>query len=169
MNVQYEHKPAMAFIGFSAEIAPDEGYEKCPKFWEDTYAKKYARLWQTGAPETEEEKAVLFNQIGMYALCIMNTDGSFEYAIAGLYGGGPVPDGMKLYELPESDWAVFSAKGPLPGVLQQLNTAVWEEWYPAAAEELDANGNTTLEVYSAGNPQSPDYECGIWVPVRQKA
>ena len=21
---------------------------------------------------------------------------------------------------------------------------------------------------SAGNPQSPDYECGIWVPVREK-
>ena len=24
----------------------------------------------------------------------------------------------------------------------------------------------TLEVYSDGNPQSPDYECGIWVPVK---
>ena len=23
-----------------------------------------------------------------------------------------------------------------------------------------------LEVYSAGDMQSPDYECGIWVPVR---
>ena len=23
-----------------------------------------------------------------------------------------------------------------------------------------------IEVYSAGNPQSPDYECGIWVPVQ---
>lgn len=24
-----------------------------------------------------------------------------------------------------------------------------------------------LEVYSAGNVNSPDYECGIWVPVRK--
>ena len=23
------------------------------------------------------------------------------------------------------------------------------------------------ELYSAGNPQSPDYECGIWVPIRR--
>ena len=23
-----------------------------------------------------------------------------------------------------------------------------------------------LEVYSPGNMRSPDYECGIWVPVR---
>lgn len=22
------------------------------------------------------------------------------------------------------------------------------------------------EVYAPGNPQSPDYECGIWVPVQ---
>lgn len=28
---------------------------------------------------------------------------------------------------PESDWAVFSAKGPLPDSLQALNTRVWEE------------------------------------------
>ena len=27
--------------------------------------------------------------------------------------------------------------------------------------------NTMLEVYSAGNMQSPDYECGIWVPVEK--
>ena len=27
------------------------------------------------------------------------------------------------------------------------------------------NGNATLEVYSAGDMQSPDYACGIWVPI----
>ena len=29
-----------------------------------------------------------------------------------------------------------------------------------------ANGKATLEVYSQGNPQASDYECGIWVPVQ---
>ena len=32
MNVRYEHKKAMTFIGFSTSIRPDEGYEKCPQF-----------------------------------------------------------------------------------------------------------------------------------------
>lgn len=27
------------------------------------------------------------------------------------------------------------------------------------------NGNAMLEVYSAGNMQSPDYQCGIWIPI----
>ena len=45
-------------------------------------------------------------------------------------GGGEVPEGLSLYTFPESDWAMFSAKGPLPGSLQALNTQVWQEWYP---------------------------------------
>lgn len=35
------------------EIAPDEGYKKCPEFWDKEYAEKYAKLWQTMNPETE--------------------------------------------------------------------------------------------------------------------
>ena len=34
------------------------------------------------------------------------------------------------YTFTESDWAMFSAKGPLPDSLQELNTKVWQEWYP---------------------------------------
>ena len=28
MNVTYEYKPAMTFIGFSTSIRPEEGYQK---------------------------------------------------------------------------------------------------------------------------------------------
>ena len=44
MKVTYEHKPAMTFIGFSTSIRPEEGYQKCPEFWDREYARKYARL-----------------------------------------------------------------------------------------------------------------------------
>ena len=129
MNVNYEHKPAMTFIGFSTSIRPEEGYRKCPEFWDREYTQKYARLWQTMQPETAVEAAILENGIGMFAICD-EKDGSFEYWIAGLYRGGDVPEGLKLHAFPESEWAVFCAKGPLPGSLQALNTQVWQEWYP---------------------------------------
>ena len=32
--------------------------------------------------------------------------------------------------------------------------------------KFQANGKATLEVYSQGDPQASDYECGIWVPVQ---
>src|SRR5574344_1352316 len=106
MNVKYERKSAMTFIGFSTSISPKEGYIKCPEFWDKEYSQKYARLWQTMKPETQDEKAILENSIGMFAICD-EKDGFFEYWIAGLYKGGEVPDGFKLYTFPESEWAMF--------------------------------------------------------------
>ena len=44
MKVTYEHKPVMTFIGYSTSIRPEEGYTKCPEFWDEEYAQKYARL-----------------------------------------------------------------------------------------------------------------------------
>ena len=121
MKVTYEHKPAMTFIGFSTSIRLEEGYQKCPEFWDREYAQKYARLWQTMQPETAVEKAILENGVGLFAICD-EKEGSFEYWITGLYKGGEVPEGLKLYTFSESEWAMFSAKGPLPGSLQELNT-----------------------------------------------
>lgn len=167
MKFQYEHKPAMTLIGFSTTIRPNEGYIKCPEFWDKEYARKYARLWQTMRPETPTEAAILENDIGSFAIR-EGKEGAFEYWIAGLYKGGEVPKGLKLYPIPESDWAIFSAKGPLPGSLQALNTYVWQEWYPEEDKRYMGHGNTMLEVYTPGNMQAPDYECGIWVPVERK-
>ena len=167
MNVNYEHKDELTFIGFHTEIAPDEGYKKCPEFWDKEYNEKYANLWQTMKPKTPVEEAILENNIGMYAICA-DGENVFSYWIAGLYKGGDVPDGLELFTFPESDWAIFSAKGPLPESLQAVNTQVWEEWAPSI-EKMYEIAPSSLETYSAMNPQSPDYECGIWVPIKKKA
>ena len=166
MNITYEKKDAMTFIGYHTEIRPEEGYQKCPEFWDREYNEKYARLWQTMKPETPVEEAILANGIGMYAICSESENG-FAYWIAGLYQGGEVPEGLELYSFPASEWAVFSTKGPMPGSLQTLNTYVWQEWFPTEGKRFQANGMATLEVYSAGDPQSQEYESGIWVPVKE--
>ena len=64
---------------------------------------------------------------------------------------------------------MFSAKGPLPGSLQALNTQVWQEWYPNEGQKYRGNDNAMLEVYSPGDMRSSDYEFGIWVPIRKPA
>ena len=167
MNTVYEHKNEMTFIGFHTEIAPDEGNKKCPEFWDSEFNDKHARLWRTMQPETPVEAAILANGIGMYAICVDGENG-FSYWIAGLYKGGGVPEGLELFTFPESDWAVFSAKGALPASLQALNAQVWDEWAPSVKKIYEI-APSSLEIYSAMNPQSPDYECGIWVPVKAKS
>ena len=94
MNIAYEKKNAMTFIGFHTEIRPEEGYQKCPEFWDKEYAAKYSRLWQTMKPETPIEEAILANGIGMFAICSESENG-FAYWIAGLYQGGEVPEGLE--------------------------------------------------------------------------
>ena len=166
MNITYEKKNEMTFIGYHTEIRPDEGYQKCPEFWNKEYAEEYARLWRTMKPETPIEEAILANGIGMFAICADSENG-FTYWIAGLYKGGEVPEGLELFTFPESNWAMFTTQGPMPGALHDLNTYVWQEWFPTDGKKHQANGKATLEVYSAGDPQSPDYESGIWVPVKE--
>ena len=167
MNTTYEHKNELTFIGFHTEITPDEGAQKCPEFWDREFYGKYARLWQTMKPETPVETAILENGIGMYAICADDENG-YSYWIAGLYKGGDVPEGLDLFTFPESDWAIFSEKGPLPQSLQSLDTQVWNEWAPNQKATYEI-GASFLEIYSAGNPQSPDYEIGMWVPVRERS
>ena len=164
MNVRYEHKDQLTFIGFHTEIRPEEGYQKCPEFWDREYAQKYARLWQTMEPENDVERAILHNGIGMYALCAEGEE-SFTYWIAGLYQGGPVPEGLELYTFPAGKWAMFTARGPIPEALQSLNTALWQEWVPTEGQRLRANTAATVEVYSNADPRSAEYESGIWMPV----
>ena len=164
MNVRYEHKEALTFIGYHTEIRPEEGYEKCPRFWDREYTQKYARLWQTMTPETPVERAILDNGIGGYALCVDGEE-RFTYWIAGLYRGGDVPEGLELHTFPTGEWAVFTAKGPIPETLQALNTALWQEWFPTEGQRLHADGRTTVEVYAPMDPRSPDYESGIWMPI----
>lgn len=65
-------------------------------------------------------------------------------AVATLAVRGAVPEGLKLYRFPESGWAVFSARGPLPGSLQALNTYVWQTWYPAEGQQVVGNGAAAL-------------------------
>ena len=164
MNVIYETKEEMTFIGFHTKIGVNEGYQKCPEFWDKEYSEKYARLWQTMKSENALEKALLENGVGSFAICADDKDG-FDYWIAGLYKGGEVPDGLELFKFPAGNWAMFRTKGAMPEALQTLNTAVWKEWMPTEGKRRGANVMATLEVYSAGNPKSADYECGIWVPV----
>ncbi len=167
MEYKLEHKEAFTAIGFSTRIKSTEGYAECPRFWDREYNEKYKRLWRTGKPENDTEHAICDNGIGMLALCADEGE-CFEYMIAGVYRGGRVPEGMKLMEVPESDWAVFSTKGPLPGSLQALNTDIWQKWYPAEGRSFEPNGTVCIEYYTEGDMRSTDYECGMWIPIRKK-
>ena len=162
------HHDEFTVIGYSIVIKSGEGNTKCPEFWNE-YSQRFARLFQTMKPETPEEQAVLDNGIGRYAVCrCLKNEGredAFEYMICGEYKGGPVPEGLKLLTLPESDRAEFRCKGALPKSLQDLYDAAYGTWLKAHPEYRGLG--IDIESYTPGNPASPDYECSLILPVKK--
>lgn len=162
------HHNELTVIGCSIVIKRGEGNTKCPEFWNE-YAQKFSRLFRTMKPETPEEQAVLDNSIGQYAVCrCLKSEGqgdAFEYLICGEYQGGPVPEGMKLFTLPESDWAEFRCKGALPKTLQDLYAAAYGTWLKDNTEYQELG--IDIESYTPGDPSSPDYECSLILPVKR--
>ena len=162
------HHAEFTVIGYSIVVSNEEGFRKCPEFWNEQYTRRFARLLRTMTPETPEEQAVFDNRIGQYAVCRClkseGRDGAFEYMICGEYRGGTVPDGMKLLTIPESDWAEFRCRGALPKSLQDLYAASgsWLNGHPEYREF-----GIEIESYSPGNPAEPDYECGLVIPVKK--
>ena len=157
-------------IGFQREFTYEEAYEQIPRFWNETCEKYANNVYAGNPPANPYEQALMDNCIGEYGVCIDDLNGGrFRDLIAGKYTGGPVPEGMVLYEFPRHEWAVFDCVGPNPQTLQSVNTRIFQEWLPGNPD-YELSGNATVEWYDClhGEMTDVDYHSAIWVPVKRK-
>lgn len=163
-------KPAFRLIGLMREFSFPSSYEEIPRFWNELHQSYAKPLHRGKAPETPMEHAFLTYRIGEFGLCAddMDIPGRFHYLIGGRYNGGDVPEGMTVYAIPETAWAVFPCSGPLPNALQSVNRQIFGEWLPGNPDyELD--GRFNIEWYSpSGSIHDSDYQTAIWIPVKKK-
>jgi AraC family transcriptional regulator len=164
MDFVIEKEKDFTLIGFETAIPFNQGYNLCPKFW-DEFRKKYLSRLDDGS---EISRAIIENDIGEFGICCDDfDDGKFRYAIAGRYKGGNVPEGMILKHFDDMTWIKFKCIGPMPGALQALNTKVWDEWVPNC-KKYELVGKANIEWYAMGDIKAMDYEAGIWLPIREK-
>ena len=169
-QMDYKIKTMSGFkvIGFQKTFDSETAYTEVPKFWTELGQKYANNVWNGKEPSTEYEKAIVDNRIGEYGVCVDDIGGSkFRYLIAGKYNGGDVPDGMCVYELPQSDWAVFDCYGPCPQSLQSTNTKIFKEWLPGNPD-FEFPGKVNVEWYGEGDPTASNYHSSIWIPVKKK-
>ena len=171
-QMDYKITPMFPFkvIGFQRAFDYETSYAEIPRFWDEICEKYANNVYDGNAPANPYEQAMVDNCIGEYGVCIDDMDGGkFRYLIAGKYTGGPVPEGMVLYEFPRGEWAVFNCVGPNPQTLQSVNTCIFREWLPGNPD-YELSGTATVEWYDCinGEPTDPDYHSAIWVPVKRR-
>lgn len=171
-QMDYRITPMFPFklIGFQKVFSYENSYEEIPKFWDEICEKYANNVYAGNPPANPYEQALVDNCIGEYGVCIDDLEGErFRYLIAGKYTGGPVPEGMVLYEFPRGEWAVFDCVGPNPRTIQSVNTRIFREWLPGNPD-FELRGNANVEWYDCVNGEmtDPDYHSAVWVPVKRK-
>lgn len=160
----------MKLIGFEKVFEEETSYLEIPKWWDEICDKYCANIYAGNEPTSDIEQAIVDNCIGEYAVCIDDLkDGKFRYMIAGKYCGGKVPEGMRLYELKNKQWAIFNCVGPIPYAMQEINTQIFKEWLPGNPD-YELSGNCNIEWYDCinGEKSDDDYHSAIWIPVKKK-
>lgn len=170
----------MQVIGMTKEIAFNHP-EMCGQFWGEFSERIVKPVFIEGKRPDAFQKAAVENGVGAFGLCTCDLPGhdcatcaatnftpdndkTFTYVIGGTYKGDDIPEGMKVYPLPSGRWLKVYFEGGLKAFPQQF-AQFHKEWMAQHPEYKWKRESCSLEWYQGGDIQSPDYPCGILVPL----
>lgn len=79
--------------------------------------------------------------------------------------GTPRPDDLDVIEVPAGQWAVFTASGPHPSVLQSVWASTASEWFPSNPWQLRPGPSIVAVIDRADDFSTATTE--LWLPVEQ--
>ena len=159
MNYKIVEKESFKVVGVKREFSCENGENLAgiPKMWDDVHV--------------DGTNDLLFDlnngQIkGVLGVCVdkRNTGSSLMDYWIGTDHKGETPEGLLELEIPASKWGVFEVHGAMPEAMQNTWKQIISEWFPSS--HYQHAGTPDLEVYSSGNPSSPDYYSEIWIPLK---
>ncbi len=168
-------------IGIAKPIPFNQGATECPKFWGEYFETLIKPVVIEGKAPNAQQQAAIDNHIGEYALCTCELPNhncstcaeenftacnakTFTYVIAGTYQGGEVPEGLHLYPIHNGAWLKVHFKGGMAAFQQQFHQ-VYHEWLPQHPEFKVASNASSMEWYGGTDIQSPDFQCGVMIPL----
>ena len=92
----------------------------------------------------------------------------FPYGIGVEYDGREIADDLEVVTIPANTYAVFTSKGKMPDAFIDTYHRIVTEFFPQSAQYEYAE-NVEFEVYSSADVSNPDYQCEIWIAVKEKA
>lgn len=167
-------------IGMARDIQFNQP-EDCAKFWGEYVERIVKPVFIEGNEPDEFQKAAIENRVGEFGLCTCtipnhncatcgiqnftscNTN-TFTYVIGGQYQGGNVPEGMKLFPIHSGHWLKVYFEGGMKAFQEQF-AYFHQQWLPQHPEFQWACNSSCMEWYEGTDVNSPDYQCGILMPI----
>jgi len=158
MDYKIVEKDVFTVVGLQRTFKYENAMQEVPKLWAEFH-------------QMAESNAIC----PMYGI---NADESmqgneFEYIIADNYNASMnIPDGFRTKVIPKFTWAIFTCKGAMPQVMQDVNRKIYSEWLPNCKDYEIAAGYCIEmyedpEKYDKGT-QDENYHSEIWIPVKKK-
>ena len=112
------------------------------------------------------EKPVMKGLLGICFSSELNAK-QFPYGIGVEYDGRNVDEDLEVVTIPAHTYAVFTSKGKMPDAFIDTYHRIVTEFFPQSSQYEYAE-SVEFEVYSSADVSNPDYECEIWIAVREK-
>lgn len=91
----------------------------------------------------------------------------FPYGIGVEYDGRKIDDDLEVVTIPANIYAVFTSKGKMPDAFIDTYHRIVTEFFPQSSQYEYAE-NVEFEVYSSADTSDPNYQCEIWIAVKEK-
>ena len=92
----------------------------------------------------------------------------FPYGIGTEYDGRSADDDLEIVTIPAGTYAVFVCRGKMPEAFVETYHRIVTEFFPQSTQ-YDYCSNVEFEVYPSADTMNPDYQCEIWIAVKEKA
>ena len=140
-------------------VIGEQDINTIPDFWN--------RAHETGVIETLLKNAS--DKTHIFGICYghNHTDSeTFDYSIAVECGENVIiPEGYTVKEIPARTWVIAECTGAVSESVKKLWHEICTEFFPMS--EYRPTYEMDIEAYPAGDINSPDYRCQIWIPIEK--
>ncbi|MGD9310629.1 MAG: GyrI-like domain-containing protein [Desulfosarcina sp.] len=156
MEPKIIYKEAFTIIGIELKTTTSDGrnFLEIPQFWEKVIREGLIDK----IPDRKFEQTLL-------GICMdFEPNGEFSYLIAAEVASAErTPDGMVSRTIPTAKYAVFTARGKMPGSIQDAFKYIHQDWLPKS--QYQRTDSADFELYDERCNDSEDSEMDIYIPI----
>jgi AraC family transcriptional regulator len=140
--------------GLKTTLSDETDFGEIPKFWEKVLRDGLIDM----IPNKKHPDTVLGISMNI------QPDGSFLYIIgAEVSSAADISESMVCKTVPAAEYAVFTARGQIPGSIQETSKYIYKEWLPNSGYKRAETAE--FELYDERCQRGEKSEVDIYIPI----